>query len=115
MVYKPSKKELEQIVRLNEGYKLVKEGLKIIKNNIPKQDSEVEMQTYKISKNFDNIVSRIKRILERQYIDKEFLDIINGSDDKPKNHKKDSKKIVTKKKIIKKKKIVKERKPKDKK
>lgn len=101
MVYKPSKKELEQIANLNKGYKLIKEGLKIIKDNLPKRDSEVEMQSYKMSKNFDKIIVRIKRVLERQYIDKEFLDIINNAITKPK---KDIKK-----------KIIKKRKPKDKK
>lgn len=77
MTYKPSKKELEQIANLNEGYNLIKCGLKLIKANLPKQDSEVEMQSYKMSKNFDKIIKRIKKILERHYIDKEFLEIIN--------------------------------------
>ena len=111
MSYEPSDKELEQIVNLNNGYKLIKDGLKLIKDNLPKQDSEVEMQSYKMSKNFDKIITRIKRILERQYIDKEFLDIINNSTtSKPKEDR-----IKKPKKEDSKKKPVKKRKPREKK
>ena len=77
MPYKPSKKESKQIENLNRGYQLVKEGLKLIKVNLPKKDSDVEMQAYKMSRNFDKIIKKVKKILEKQYIDNEFIDIIN--------------------------------------
>lgn len=77
MIYKPSKKELEQIDNLNKGYTLIREGLKIIKANLPKKDGDVEMQAYKMSKNFDKIIKHIHKLLEKQYIDKQFINIIN--------------------------------------
>lgn len=77
MTYKPSKKDSKQIDNLNRAYQIVKEGLKIIKDSIPKKDSEVEMQSYKMSRNFDKIIKKVKKILEKQYIDNEFIDIIN--------------------------------------
>ena len=78
MAYQPSKKELKQIENLNKGYRLVRDGLKIIKDNLLKKDGDVEMQAYKMSKNFDKIIKRIKKILEKQYIDKQFINIINN-------------------------------------
>jgi len=76
-MYKPSKKELKQLENINTGYNQIKEGLKLIKNNIPKKDGDIEMQTYKMSKNFDKIIKRIHTILEKQYVDKQFLDIVS--------------------------------------
>ena len=78
MVYKPSKNEIKQKENLNKGYQLIKDVLKIIKSNLPKKDGDVEMQAYKMSKNFDRIIKRIKILLEKQYIDNQFLDIINN-------------------------------------
>jgi len=75
--YKPSKKELQQIENLNKGYQLIKEGIKVIKENLPKKDGDVEMQAYKMSKNFDKIIKRIHKLMEKQYIDKQFIEIIN--------------------------------------
>ena len=77
MTYQPSKKELKQIENLNNGYQLIKDGIKIIKANLPKKDGDVEMQAYKMSKNFDKIIKRIRKLLEKQYIDNQFIDIIN--------------------------------------
>ena len=77
MIYKPSKKGIKQIDNLNKGYQLIKEGLKMIKDNLHKKDSDVEMQAYKMSKNFDRIIRRVKKLLEKQYIDNEFIDIVN--------------------------------------
>ena len=77
MTYQPSKQELKQIENLNRGYELIREGIKIIKDNLPKKDGDVEMQAYKMSKNFDKIIKRIRKLLEKQYIDKQFISIIN--------------------------------------
>lgn len=78
MIYKPSKKEIKQIENLNTGYQLIKDGIKIIKDNLLKKDGDIEMQAYKMTKNFDRIVKRIKKLLEKQYIDNQFLDIISS-------------------------------------
>lgn len=78
MDYKPSKKESKQIENLNRGYQMIKDGLRIIKDNLPKKDGDVEMQAYKMSKNFDKIIKRIHTLLEKQYINKQFIDIINS-------------------------------------
>lgn len=78
MQYKPSKKEIKQIENLNRGYQMIKDGLKIIKQSLLKKDGDVEMQAYKMSKNFDKIIKRIHILLEKQYIDKQFIDIINS-------------------------------------
>lgn len=85
MSYQPSKQERKQIDNLNKGYKLVRDGLKIIKENLPKKDGDVEMQAYKMSKNFDKIIKRIQKLLEKQYIDKQFIEIINTRTTKRKN------------------------------
>jgi len=78
MSYRPSKKETKQIENLNRGYQLIKDGLKLIKANLPKRDGDIEMQAYKMSRNFDKIIIRIKKLLEKQYIDNQFIDIINN-------------------------------------
>lgn len=77
MVYIPSKKELKQIENLNKGYALIRDGLKLIKVNLLKRDSDIELQFYKMGKNFDKIIKRIHKLLEKQYIDKEFIDIVS--------------------------------------
>ena len=66
MPYKPTKKEIEQILSLNKGYKLMQEGMGIIKEAIPKQDSEIEMQFYKMARNFEKVIERTKKLLEKQ-------------------------------------------------
>ena len=78
MSYKPSKNEIKQIENLNKAYQLIKDGIKLIRDNLPKKDSDVEMQAYKMSKSFDRIIKRIRILLERQYIDNQFLDIISN-------------------------------------
>ena len=85
MVYKPSKQEVKQIENLNQGYQLIKDGIKIIRQNLPKKDSNVEMQAYKMSRNFDKIIKRIHTLLEKQYIDNQFLEIINNKSIKRKD------------------------------
>ena len=35
MVYQPSKKEIKQIEKLNRAYKLIKEGVDLIRTNTP--------------------------------------------------------------------------------
>lgn len=85
MVYKQSKQEVKQIQNLNQGYQLIKDGIKIIRQNLPKKDSNVEMQAYKMSRNFDKIIKRIHTLLEKQYIDNQFLEIINNKSIKRKD------------------------------
>jgi len=85
MSYKPSKKGTKQIDNLNKGYQFIKDGLKLIKVNLPKKDADVEMQAYKMSKNFDRIIRRVKKLLEKQYIDNEFIDIVNTKTKKRKD------------------------------
>jgi hypothetical protein len=77
MSYKPSKRELKKIENLNKGYNLIKEGLDLIKDNLPKRDRDVEMESFKMNKHFDNIIKRIHKVTERNYIDQQFIDIIN--------------------------------------
>ena len=84
MNYKPSKKEIKQLDNLNKGYQLIKDGLKLIKNSLPKKDGDVEMQAYKMSKNFDKIIKRIHTLLEIQYVNTQFIEIINTKSDKKK-------------------------------
>jgi len=102
MVYQPSKKELKQIEKLNKAYNLIKEGLENIKANIPKKDSEIEMQVFKITKNFDKIVKRVYKIMESKHIDQEFLDIVTKrtTKNKPNRFKKNKKKNKKKSKKI---------------
>lgn len=114
-MYNPSKKELKQIKDLNKGYALIKEGIAIIRDSIVKKDSEIEMLSYKISKSFDKLTKRTCKILEKQYVDKEFLDIVINAEVKEKNNrlkKKDSKKVPKEKKVTKIKKTSKKKKDK---
>jgi len=78
MIYQPSKKELKQIENLNKGYALIKEGLDLIKSNLTKRDSDVDLYLYRMAKNFDKLIKRVQKILEKQYIDNEFIHIINS-------------------------------------
>jgi hypothetical protein len=84
MSYKPSKKEIKQVENLNKGYQLIKDGLKLIKDSLPKKDGDVEMQAYKMSKNFDKIIKRIHALLEKQYVNSQFIEIINSKAPKKK-------------------------------
>jgi hypothetical protein len=112
MVYQPSKKELKQIENLNKGYQLIREGLQLIKANLPRKDRDVEMETFRMNKNFEKIIKRIYSILEKDYVDKSFIEIINNKNSttkgnrlkkkKPEGRKKTTKKKTTKKKITKK-------------
>lgn len=99
MVYKPSKKEIKQIENLNKAYQMIKDGIKLIRDNIPKKDGDIEMQAYKISKNFDKIIKRIQEILEKQYIDNQFLEIISNrkTKNKPDRYNKSGRKSKKKK------------------
>jgi CHASE3 domain sensor protein len=76
VVYKPSDEELEQMKNLNKAYDLIREGIKLIKENIPKKDAEVELEYFRMNKNFDKIIKRIKKLLEDEYINEEFKSII---------------------------------------
>jgi hypothetical protein len=98
MVYEPSKKELKQIANLNKGYLLIKEGLQLIKANLPKKDRDVEMETFRMNKNFEKIIKRIYVILEKDYVDKSFIEIINNKKSTAKGNRLKKRKPEAKKK-----------------
>lgn len=81
MTHKPNKQEIKQIENLNKAYLIIQKGLKVIKENIPKDD-EVWTRAWRIEKEIDRIIKRIGKVLEKQYIDKEFTDIIKISKNK---------------------------------
>lgn len=79
MLYKPTKKELKQIKALNKGYEMAVKGLNMMSRAIDtKSDANVGIFYYRAVKNLDNIVKSTYQLLERQYIDKEFNNIIKG-------------------------------------
>lgn len=82
MIYKPSKEELKRIENLNKSYALLEKALKLIKDNIPKKDSDIELCMYRMVKNHAKIMKKSAKLLEMDYIDKEFDNIIKISKNK---------------------------------
>ncbi len=79
MLYKPSKKEIKKIKNLNKAYSLIKEGMELIRSNI-KKDIDTDLFFHRICKNLDKLSKRIHKNLEKQYINTEFIHIINSKD-----------------------------------
>lgn len=78
MVYKPNKKEIKQIKKLNEGYVLLRKGLGLVLNNVPRNDGEISVYTYKIGKNMAALIRRVTVLLEVQYMDRQFTEIVDN-------------------------------------
>lgn len=78
MLYKPSRKEMKQIKELNRGYSLIKKGFDIIIKNSPKRDSDIGVYIYRAAKNIELIIKRTAKILEAQFVDTQFKDIIKN-------------------------------------
>ena len=81
MLHQPSKEELKKLEALNKAYKKITDGLKAIKRVVPK-DSEIALRIYRMEKEHSKIVKRMQKLLEEQFIDDEFLNIIKGSRNK---------------------------------
>ena len=79
MTYKPSKRDLKIVENLNKSYDLLEKALKLIKENIPRKDRDIELWMYRIIKNHNKIIKRSAKLLEMDYIDKEFDSIIKIS------------------------------------
>jgi len=84
MLYKLNKKETKQIKELNRGYALLKKGFDILIKNCPDKDNEVTTYAYRASKAIENLLKRTARLLESQYVDKEFYNIIRNLEKKEK-------------------------------
>jgi predicted adenine nucleotide alpha hydrolase (AANH) superfamily ATPase len=82
MIYKPSKKEVKQIKELNKGYNLLKKGFDIIIENSPKKDGDVGVYAYRASKNIEALIKRVYNLLEIQYVDNQFFDIVKNIENK---------------------------------
>ncbi len=78
MSYQPNKKELKQIQNINKSYAEIKKNLQLLKDNIPK-DNEIWTRAWRIQKEVDRITKRVIKVLEKQYVDKEFINIIDTS------------------------------------
>ena len=78
MLHKPDKNELKAINNLNKAYDLINKGLKLIKENAPK-DNDVSLRVYRIGKELEKINSKIIKLLESKYVDTEFNKIITVS------------------------------------
>ena len=89
MIYQPSKKETQQIKKLNEGYALIRQGIKMIMTNAPKNDGDISVFAYRANKNIDKIIKRTAVLLEAQYVNDEFIDIVNHFKVSKKKKKKD--------------------------
>jgi hypothetical protein len=84
MLYKPNKKEIKQIKELNKGYALLKRGFDLIIKNCPDKDGDVSTHAYRASKDIENLLKRVAKLLESQYVDNEFYNIIKSLDKKRK-------------------------------
>ena len=60
---------------LNTAYAHLEKGLQLIKKNIPK-DNDVWTHAWRIEKEINKIIKKTAKVLERQYIDNEFNEII---------------------------------------
>ena len=78
MLYKPNKKETQQMKKLNKGFSLINDGLKLIMENAPKNDGDISVFAYRVKKNIDKIVKRTAELLKAQYMTEEFYDIVKN-------------------------------------
>jgi len=80
MLYRPNKKETKQIKELNKAYNLLRRAFDTILKNMPQEDQEIDTYIYKVGQNIDNLLRRVAYLLEAQYVDKEFFNIIKNLD-----------------------------------
>ena len=88
MLYKPNRKETKQIKGLNKGYKLMQKGFAIVMKHTPKNDGEISVYAYRASKNMDSIIKRVAELLEAQYVDRQFFEIVKNIDKNKKKKRK---------------------------
>ena len=84
MLYKPNRKETKQLKNLNKAYGMIKDAFELIIKNAPKNNGDIGVYVYRASKNIDSIIKITGKLLEAQYVDKQFLDIIKNFDKKRK-------------------------------
>ena len=84
MLYKPDKKETKQLKELNKAYIMIRKAFEIIIKNTPKNDGTIGVYAYRATKNIDGIIRRTAQLLEVQYMDRQFVDIIKHFNDKKK-------------------------------
>ena len=84
MLYRPNKKETKQIKELNKAYNLFRKAFDIILKNVPRKDQEIDTYIYRVGQNIDNLLRRVAKLLEAQYVDKEFFNIIKNLNNKDK-------------------------------
>jgi len=77
MLYTPDKKELKQIRNLNKAYKMFGKAFAIILENTP-VDNKIETELYMADKHLSEMHKRVMELLEKGFIDKEFLKIIKN-------------------------------------
>jgi hypothetical protein len=87
VIYKLNSEENKQIKNLNAGYNSIKRGLKLILENAPKNDGDIDTWAYRANKFIDKIVRKSAKLLEAQYIEKEFFDIVKIIDKRTKEKK----------------------------
>ena len=84
MLYKPNKKETKQLKNLNKAYTMISNAFKLIMENVPENDGDVSIYAYRASKNIDSIIKRTAQLLEAQYVDEQFNEIIQHFKEKKK-------------------------------
>jgi len=97
MVYKPTEEELAQLDKLNRGAIQIKEGLDLINKAIGISDTVIDMEIYRMTKSYEKILTRIRKVMETIYIDKTFINIIENSMEEKEAPKKKRKKSAPKK------------------
>ena len=91
MLYRPNRKETKQLRNLNKAYKMIKKAFDILIKNAPKKDAEIGMYIYRAGKNMNSIIKRTAELLEAQYIDKQFEEIVKNFDNNNNNNNKKGK------------------------
>jgi len=79
MLYKPTKKELKQLKALNKGHGMVIKGLNMMTKAMSTEnnDNNTDIFYYRIVKDLDNIIKATYELLEKNYIDAEFKNIVD--------------------------------------
>ena len=84
MLYKPNRKETKQLQNLNKAYGMIRKAFELIIKNTPRNDGEISVYAYRATKNVDKIIKRTGELLEAQYVDRQFNDMIKHFKDNKK-------------------------------
>jgi hypothetical protein len=84
MLYRPNKKETKQLKNLNKAYDMIRKAFDLIIKNAPKNDGDISVYAFRATKNIDSIIRRTAELIQAEYVNREFKDIIKHFNDNKK-------------------------------